>query len=159
MSLEEKIAENTQALREFTIAVTNLTEYLIDQKAQPEVAQNTGSRKRKTTKVASSPSDDSHASETAPESTVLTTAPVETAVTVEPVAENVTTEQPDPLANLPEETAPPTYKEVSDAIVGLANAKGRGAAIAILEQFGIAKLPEAKADQYAAIISACEEAL
>lgn len=156
MSIEQTIAENTLALREFTIAITNLTEYLAGQSAQPEVANNTGSRRRRKASAALSPSDVSCASESVAESTVLETAPAETVAAVEPVAENVTEEKPaEPEHSLPQVT----YKQASDAVVNVANVKGRATALAILEKFGIAKLPEASPDQYVAIIAACEEAL
>lgn len=159
MSIEQTISENTAALREFTIAVTNLTEVLLNQLAQPEVAQNTGSRKRKPAKAASSASE---ISETAPDSTVQTAPAHETVVAIEPVAENVTNEQIDPPVEKQEaviDLRPSTYKQASDAVVGLANVKGRAAALAVLEKFGVAKLPEALPEQYADIIAACEDAL
>lgn len=52
-----------------------------------------------------------------------------------------------------------TYQEAASAITKLAAAKGRPAAAAVLAEFGVAKLPEAKADQYAAIKAAAEAAL
>lgn len=164
MSIEQTIAAQTAALQENTAAIIALTEVLKtaefapQELAQPGVAQNTGSRKRKTAKAASSASE---ISETAPASTVQPAPALETVAAVEPVAENVTQEQIDPLAEKQDtiDLRPSTYKQASDAVVNLANAKGRAAAIAILESFGVAKLPEAKPEQYADIIAACEEAL
>ena len=55
--------------------------------------------------------------------------------------------------------APVSYQECANAITKLAAAKGRPAAAAVLQQFGVAKLPEAKAEQYADIKAAAEAAL
>lgn len=51
----------------------------------------------------------------------------------------------------------PTYEETAKAITDLAKAKGRDAAIAVLTIFGIAKLPEAKPEQFAGIIEECRK--
>jgi hypothetical protein len=162
MSIEQTIAENTQALKEFTLAVTHLTEFL-SSKAQPEVAQNTGSRRRGKSSKDASEAGVAHAPEPVAESAVQDTAPTETVAAVESVAENVAAPaevQKDPLAE-PEDIidlTPSTYKQASDAVVALANSKGRAVALEVLAKFGVAKLPEAKPDQYAAIIAACEAA-
>ena len=50
-----------------------------------------------------------------------------------------------------------TYAEVAAAITKLANDKGRDAALAVLAQFSIKKLPEAKPEEYAAILGAVNE--
>lgn len=55
--------------------------------------------------------------------------------------------------------APVTYQECANSITRLAAAKGRPAAAAVLQQFGVAKLPEAKAEQYGDIKAAAEAAL
>lgn len=52
----------------------------------------------------------------------------------------------------------PTYQATADAVKKLARTKGRDAAVAVLNEFGAAKLPDVKPEQFAAIIAACEKA-
>ena len=52
----------------------------------------------------------------------------------------------------------PTYQATADAVTKLARTKGRDAAMAVLNDFGAAKLPDVKPEQFAAIIAACEKA-
>ncbi len=52
----------------------------------------------------------------------------------------------------------PTYQATADAVTKLARTKGRDAAVAVLKEFGAAKLPDVKPEQFAAIIAACEKA-
>ena len=52
----------------------------------------------------------------------------------------------------------PTYQATADAVTKLARTKGRAAAVAVLNEFGAAKLPDVKPEQFAAIIAACEKA-
>jgi hypothetical protein len=52
----------------------------------------------------------------------------------------------------------PTYQAAADAVTKLARTKGRDAAVAVLNEFGAAKLPDVKPEQFAAIIAACEKA-
>lgn len=52
----------------------------------------------------------------------------------------------------------PTYQDTADAVTKLARTKGRDAAVAVLNEFGAAKLPDVKPEQFAAIIAACEKA-
>lgn len=54
---------------------------------------------------------------------------------------------------------PATYDDVKAAIVKLSGAKGRDAVVACLQQFGAAKGPDLKPDQFAAFIAAVEKAL
>ena len=49
--------------------------------------------------------------------------------------------------------------DVNAAIIGLAKTKGRDAAVAVLKEFGVAKAPELKADQYAAVVAAAKKAM
>jgi len=53
---------------------------------------------------------------------------------------------------------PVTYQQAAKAVTALAAAKGRPAAVAVLEQFGVAKLPDVKPEQYEAVVAACEAA-
>lgn len=52
----------------------------------------------------------------------------------------------------------PTYQATADAVTKLARTKGRDAAVAVLNEFDAAKLPDVKPEQFAAIIAACEKA-
>jgi len=61
----------------------------------------------------------------------------------------------------PSETTAPAVAvgDVNTAIIGLAKAKGRDAAVAVLQQFGVTKVPELKPAQYADVIAAAQKAL
>lgn len=56
-------------------------------------------------------------------------------------------------------TEPATYQDAAAAITKLSRAKGRDAAINVLQQFGASKLPEVKPEQFADIIAAAEAAI
>jgi len=49
--------------------------------------------------------------------------------------------------------------EVNAAIIGLAKARGRDTAVAVLQQFGVVKVPELKPEQYADVIAAAQKAM
>jgi hypothetical protein len=49
--------------------------------------------------------------------------------------------------------------DVNAAIIALAKAKGRDAAVAVLGTFGVAKAPELKAEQYADVVAAAKKAM
>ena len=51
-----------------------------------------------------------------------------------------------------------TYQEASKAVIGLKNAKGRDAAVAVLAQFNAKNLQEVKPEDFAAVVKACQEA-
>lgn len=70
-----------------------------------------------------------------------------------PAASSTDSEQP--AADAPAVT----IADVNAAIIGLAKAKGRDAAVAVLKDFGVAKAPELKADQYAAVVAAAKKAM
>lgn len=86
----------------------------------------------------------------APKAEATKPAPVEP-VSAAPKAEAAT----------PAETAPTTevtYDQVKAAILKVVTTKGNEAAAAVLEQFGVKKGPALKAEQYAAVVAACEAA-
>lgn len=64
----------------------------------------------------------------------------------------------EPKAEAQAAAAAPTYQATADAVTKLARTKGRDAAVAVLNEFGAAKLPDVKPEQFAAIIAACEKA-
>jgi hypothetical protein len=49
--------------------------------------------------------------------------------------------------------------DVNAAIIGLAKAKGRDAAVAVLGEFKVAKVPELKPEQFAAVLAAVKKAM
>lgn len=57
-----------------------------------------------------------------------------------------------------EPAEPIPYETVAAAITNLVKVKGRDAGLAVLKSFGVAKGPELKPEQYAAVIAACEAA-
>jgi len=75
------------------------------------------------------------------------------------------TEEPPPPAPEPPATKPApvqestgtevTYKEASEAVIALQRSHGKNAALAVLKQFGAARLPEVPATQYEAVVAAC----
>lgn len=75
------------------------------------------------------------------------------ATTAAPAASSTDSEQP--AADAPAVT----IADVNAAIIGLAKAKGRDAAVAVLKDFGVAKAPELKVDQYAAVVAAAKKAM
>lgn len=52
----------------------------------------------------------------------------------------------------------PTYQDAKDAVIRLARDRGKDAAVAVLSEFGVTKLPEVKPEQFADVIAACEKA-
>lgn len=52
-------------------------------------------------------------------------------------------------------TKEPSYQDAAKAITDLARAKGRTAAEEVLKRFGAEKLPQVKAEDFAAVIAAC----
>lgn len=56
------------------------------------------------------------------------------------------------------ETKAPTYQDAANAVTALHKAKGRDAAVAVLAEFGAAKLQDVKPEQFADVIAACEKA-
>lgn len=55
--------------------------------------------------------------------------------------------------------APPSQGDVKEKLLALLDAKGDDAPVTVLKAFGVAKISELKADQYAAVIAATEAAL
>ena len=51
-----------------------------------------------------------------------------------------------------------TYDEAAKAVTALGKAKGRAAAVAVLEQFGAKNLQGVKPADFAAVVAACAEA-
>lgn len=99
------------------------------------------------------------------------TLPPAAAAVVAPVEEKA--EEPKPAKKAKAEKAPEpakaeepaadakvySYQEAATAITKLASSKGRDAAVSLLKKFGVAKGPELKPDQYAAVVAEAEKAL
>ncbi len=56
-------------------------------------------------------------------------------------------------------TGTPSLKELSDAVITLANKQGRSAALSVLEQFGVGRVPDLSPAQYPAALTAVTKAL
>ncbi len=66
------------------------------------------------------------------------------------------------VANAPAAPDTPTeipYAQAAAAVKNLILIKGRDAGVALLSQFGVPSLRDAKPEQYAGVIAACEQAL
>lgn len=85
--------------------------------------------------------------------TACTGAMCASTVALQPVKE----EKPRDLAQTAEAKAAkePSYQDAAKAITDLARAKGRTAAEEVLKRFGAEKLPQVKAEDFAAVIAAC----
>ena len=88
----------------------------------------------------------------------LSTKPVATQTTAAPTAE-----APAPSAAVvptaESASEPPSYQSVATVITQLSKLKTRNFAMELLQTFGVNKLPEAKPDQYAAILAAASQAV
>lgn len=94
---------------------------------------------------------------------VVTEAKVETPAEETPEPEQAPepkAEQPAAKEERPEMPAEEiNYDHVKDAIVGLHKAKGRAAALAVLDRFGVDVATKLTADQYPAVVQAAKAAL
>ena len=76
----------------------------------------------------------------------------------EPKAEAPAAKEEKPArVELPREEV--SYDQVKDAIIGLSKTKGRAAAVAVLDQFGVDVATKLTADQYPAVVQAAKAAL
>jgi hypothetical protein len=95
-----------------------------------------------------------------------TATPAPTQPTAEVEAAAAPEKKPEPSATTQAADAPAAadtpaiaVADVNASIIALAKAKGRDAAVAVLQQFGVAKVPELKADQYADVLAAVKKAM
>lgn len=85
------------------------------------------------------------------------TVPLQALAPVEkPVAEVKELEEKTPE---PEPAKTVSYQDAAAAVVELAKAKGREAATAVLQKFGVAKLPDLDPALFVEVIAACEKAM
>ena len=136
MSLEATIAENTAAIRELIAAIANGIPTTAAQVAAV-AAEAPKKEKGKATVPANGAS-----------STSAETSPATGAAAQTPAAESAPTA---PAA------ASVTYDEVKAAILKLSQAKGREQVVAALTEFGVAKGPELKPEQFAGFIAKANE--
>lgn len=89
----------------------------------------------------------------------------EVAATTQPTAEAAVADVQSEKADNSEQSekaegeSPATYEDASKAIIALSKAKGRDAAVAVLEKFEAANLKAVKPEDYAAVITAANKAL
>jgi len=78
----------------------------------------------------------------------------------EPKVEAPIEKAPEPVAEQPAAADAPAIAvaDVNAAIIALAKAKGRDAAVGVLGKFGVAKVPELKPEQYADVLAAVKAA-
>ena len=131
MSLELALQENTSALHTL-IALLEKGGVPVAPAAETKVALNKGATSKP---VAEKPAD-------TPVAEVTKTAEVEVAA-----------------ASLSEDVKPVTYEDAKAAVTSVVKAKGRDAGLAVLAKFGTESLLAVPADQWAAVITACGEAL
>lgn len=89
----------------------------------------------------------------------------EVAATTQPTAEAAVADVQSEKAENSEQSekaegeSPATYEDASKAIIALSKAKGRDAAVAVLEKFEAPNLKAVKPEDYAAVITAAKKAL
>lgn len=95
-----------------------------------------------------------------------TEAPAPTSPTAEAAKEAAPEKKAEPsattqAADVPaaDDTATIAVADVNAAIIGLAKTKGRDAAVAVLGEFKVAKVPELKPEQFADVIAAVKKAM
>lgn len=144
MSLEATIAENTAALRDLIAAIG---------KGIPTTQAQVAAVVAEAKPTEKKPAGTAQTAETKP---TATTAAAESSQSVAAETGMPAAEVLHGHAN--DDAAAPTYQDAANAINAVAKAKGRAGAIAVLAEFGVAKLPDAKPEQFAAIIRAANEA-
>lgn len=156
MSLETVIAENTTALREL-LSVLKAGSPAIQPEASSTEKKSDKSRSSAPTQTASDSSANSSTGSTgagAPgKGTDPGNAQQDAAAQTDASAATNTTAQSAPTGDVP------TYQQTADAVTKLAKVKGRDAAVGVLKQFGAAKLPDVKPEQFGAVVAACAAAM
>lgn len=149
MSLEATIQENTNAIRELIAAIS---------KGMPVAASTVAAvveqGKTTTEKAVTTKKSDVKTASSQPGAEQKSEAPKGDAQgTAEPAADNTA-----PADGGAVNGTAATYSDAAAAVTALAKAKGRDAAVAVLKDFGAAKLPDIKPEDFAAVIAACEKA-
>jgi bbp35 len=159
MSLEALLAENTEAVKALTAAIlaqaaapqSSGAAHETPQADLAEPAAPKPARGRARAAAANAP--------TVPTATAAQAAAPASKPSAPPSPQPASAQTPDaPAANAPAAEAAPDYETAARAVTALAKARGREAAVAVLAQFGAARLPEVAPEQFAAVIAACEQA-
>lgn len=159
MSLEALLAENTEAVKALTAAIlaqaaapqSSGAAHETPQADLAEAAAPKPARGKARAAAANAP--------TVPTATEVQAAAPASKPSAPPSPQPASAQTPDaPAANAPAAEAAPDYETAARAVTALAKACGREAAVAVLAQFGAARLPEVAPEQFAAVIAACEQA-
>ena len=154
MSLEALLAENTEAVKALTAAIlaqAAVPHQSAHDAAQADPAAPKPARGKARAAAANAP--------TVPTATEVQAAAPASKPSAPPSPQPASAQTPDaPAANAPAAEAAPDYETAARAVTALAKARGREAAVAVLAQFGAARLPEVAPEQFAAVIAACEQA-
>lgn len=140
MSLEATIQENTNAIRELIAAIKAGVPTTAAQVAAVVTEAKPTTAAKETTAKKTTPAEKAEPAPTQP--------------TAEAGAAAAPEKKDEPSA----QAATPNYQATADAVTKLAREKGRDAAVAVLKEFGAAKLPDVKPEQFADVIAACQKA-
>lgn len=157
MSLEALLAENTEAVKALTAAI-------LAQAAAPHQSAHDAAQADLAEPAAPKPARGKARAAAANAPTVPTATEAQAAApaskpSAPPSPQTASAQTPDaPAANAPAAEAAPDYETAARAVTTLAKARGREAAVAVLAQFGAARLPEVAPEHFAAVIAACEQA-
>ncbi len=161
MSLEATIQENTNAIRELIAAIktgvpttaAQVAAVVSEAKTTPcaghdaETAKEEGKAK---------PEKETAAKKT---TAAATEAAASTQSTAEAGAGAAQEKKADDSEASDKAADAPTYQATADAVTKLARTKGRDAAVAVLNEFGAAKLPDIQPHDFQKVINACGEAM
>lgn len=157
MSLEALLAENTEAVKALTAAIL----------AQAAAPQSSGAAHETPQADLAEPAAPKPArgkvraaaanTPTVPTATEVQAAAPASKPSAPPNPQTASAQTPDAPAAAEAEAAP-DYETAARAVTALAKACGREVAVAVLAQFGAARLPEVAPEQFAAVIAACEQA-
>lgn len=137
MSLEEIIAENTAAVKASSEALLKALE-AVSKIGAPTLVGGTDTAPKATTRKASGAKVASEQPQA--EATTSST----------PAASSSPSTQASAAANATGETAGVSYDDVKEMTLTLSEKKGRQVVVGLFSQFGVAKAPELKPEQYAA---------
>lgn len=138
MSLEEIIAENTAAVKASSEALLKALE-AVSKMGAPMLVGGTDTAPKATARKA--PAGAKAASEQ-PQAEATTSST--------PAASSSPSTQASAAANATGETAGVSYDDVKEMTLTLSEKKGRQVVVGLFSQFGVAKAPELKPEQYAA---------
>lgn len=163
MSLETVIAENTSALRDLLAAIQGGALITPPEASGKKPSRTAAEKPERTADSASTAQAAASASTRKPDGTSQSSADSQGAdagnAQPDAAAQTGASAAIDTTVQSAQTGAAVTYQAAADAVTKLARTKGRDAAIGVLKSFGVEKLPEVKADQYAAVVTACAKAM